>query len=214
MTSHPSAIISQKESDMNRWNVGGGVCHAKKHDRGFIESSVGDESGLPLVAFLDVDVVVSPSYVKLSKDLGILEFVDEVRDQREGICVLDGVFIEVTIVLARSESAVLFLDKEEWRCLGRLRWADLSRAKVFINEVVGGLPFFYRERVEFADLWDKRFVKVNGMVIGASGGNMVCGLLGKDLGILSIFCWEGFLGFLGFGLHGKIRRHGELVDHC
>ena len=41
---------------------------------------MGDESGLPLVAFLDADVVVSPSYVKLSKDLGVFEFVDEVRD--------------------------------------------------------------------------------------------------------------------------------------
>ena len=78
MTSHPSAIMSLKESDMNRWNVGGGVCHAKEHDHGFVESSVGDESGLPLVAFLDANVVVSPSYVKLSKNFGVFEFVDEV----------------------------------------------------------------------------------------------------------------------------------------
>ena len=56
----------------------GGVCHAEKHDRGLIESSVGDESGLPLIAFLDMDIVVSPSYIKLSKDLGVFEFVDEV----------------------------------------------------------------------------------------------------------------------------------------
>ena len=72
---------------------------------------MGNESGFSLVAFLDADVVVSPSYIKLSKNLGILEFVNEVRDQREGICILDGVFIEVAIVLARSESAVLFLDE-------------------------------------------------------------------------------------------------------
>ena len=52
-------------------------------------------------------------------------------------------FIEVAIVLAGSESAVLFLDKEERRCLGRFRRADLSGAKVFINEVVGSLSFFY-----------------------------------------------------------------------
>ena len=39
---------------------------------------MGDESGLPLIALLDADVVVSPSYIKLSKDLGILEFVNEV----------------------------------------------------------------------------------------------------------------------------------------
>ena len=57
---------------------GGGVCHAEEHDRGFVKASVGDESGLPLVAFLDADVAVSPSYIKLGEDLGIFEFVDEV----------------------------------------------------------------------------------------------------------------------------------------
>ena len=104
---------------------------------------MGNESGFSLVTFLDADVVVSPSYIKLSKNLGILEFVDEVRDQREGICVSDGVFIEVVIVLAGSESAIPFFDKEAWRCLGGFRWADFSRAKVFVNEVVSGLSFFY-----------------------------------------------------------------------
>ena len=59
---------------------GGGVGHAKEHDSGFIESPVGNEGGLPLVAIFDPDIVISPPYVKLGEDLGIFEFVDEVRD--------------------------------------------------------------------------------------------------------------------------------------
>ena len=59
---------------------GGGVGHAEEHDNGFIESSVGNEGGLPLVAILDSDIVISPLYIKLGKDLGIFEFVDEVGD--------------------------------------------------------------------------------------------------------------------------------------
>ena len=50
------------------------------------------------------------------------------------------------------------------------------------------------------------------MIVGASEGNMVCGFFREDLGVLSIFCWEGFLGFLGFGLHGEVCGHGELVN--
>ena len=138
---------------------------------------MGNESGLPLVAFLDADVVVSPSYVKLGKDLGVFEFVDEVRDQREGVRVSDGVFIEVTIVLAGSESAVLFLDKEEGRCLRGFRRADLPGAKVFINEVIGSLSFFYREGVKFPNLWDKGFTEIDGVVVGSRGGYVVCGFL-------------------------------------
>ena len=59
--------------------------------------------------------------------------------------------------------------------------------KVFINEVVSGLLFFYREGVKFPNLWDKRFVKIDSVVIGTSGGNMVCGFFGEDLGVLSVF---------------------------
>ena len=57
---------------------GGGIGHAKEHDSGFVESLVDNEGGLPLVAFLDPDVVISPSYIKLGEDLGVFEFVNEV----------------------------------------------------------------------------------------------------------------------------------------
>ena len=57
---------------------GGGVGHAEEHNHGFVESPVGNESGFPLVSILDLDVVISPLYVKLGEDLGIFEFVDEV----------------------------------------------------------------------------------------------------------------------------------------
>ena len=67
-------------------------------------------------------------------------------------------FIEVVIVLAGSESAVLFLDEEEQRCLGGFRRVDLSRVKVFVNEVVGNLWFFHREGVKFPYLRDKGLI--------------------------------------------------------
>ena len=54
----------------------GGIGHSEEHDSGFIESAVGDEGGLPLVPFLDSNIVVPPSYVKLGEDLCIFEFVD------------------------------------------------------------------------------------------------------------------------------------------
>ena len=50
---------------------GWGVGHAEEHDGWFIKSLVGDEGGFPLVAFLYLDIVISPSYVKLGEDLGV-----------------------------------------------------------------------------------------------------------------------------------------------
>ena len=63
MTSQPLAIISLKG--------GGRIGHAEEHDGGFIESSVSDEGSFPLVAFLNSDIVISPSYIKLGEDLGV-----------------------------------------------------------------------------------------------------------------------------------------------
>ena len=97
---------------------GGRIGHAEEHDGGFIESSVSDEGGFPLVAFLYSDIVISPLYVKLGEDLGVFKFVNEVRNQGEGVCISDSMTIEISVVLARSEAAVLFLDKEERGCLG------------------------------------------------------------------------------------------------
>jgi len=75
MMSHPSAIMSLKESFINR-EGGRGVGEAKEHNGRFKEAFVGDEGGLPLMSVFDADVVVTPSDVKLSEDFGVSEFID------------------------------------------------------------------------------------------------------------------------------------------
>ena len=92
---------------------GRGVGESKEHHRGFEEPSVGDEGGLPLVSVLDPYVIVPPSDVELGKDLSISQFVYEVGDERKGIGVANGVFVDVAIVLTRAESSVFLFDEEE-----------------------------------------------------------------------------------------------------
>ena len=167
MMSHPSGIMSLKESDMNHWKVEGGVGHAKEHNSGLVESPVGNESGLPLVSVIDVDVVIPPSYVKLGEDLGVFDFVNEVRDQWEGVCISDCMAVKVLVVLAGSEASILFLDEEERRSLGGFGWTDFSGAKIFINELICSFPFFDQEGIKFPNFWDEGFIKVYGMIIGS-----------------------------------------------
>ena len=119
---------------------------------------MGDEGGFPLVAFLNLDIVISPSYVKLGEDLGIFKFVDEVRNQGEGVCILDSMAVEVPVILARLEASVLFLDKEERGSLGGFGWTDFPRVKVFVNELICGFSFFDGEGIKFSYFWDKGFV--------------------------------------------------------
>ena len=102
---------------------------------------MGDKGGLPLVSFLNSDIIVSPLYVKLGEDLGVFKFVNEVRNQGEGVCISNSVAIEISVVLARLEASILFFDEEERRGLGGFGWTNFPRAKVFVNELVRGLSF-------------------------------------------------------------------------
>ena len=181
---------------------GGRIGHAEEHDGGLIKSSVSDEGGFPLVAFLYSDIVISPSYIKLGKDLGIFEFVDEIRDQGEGICISNCMAIEILVILAGSKASILFLDEEERRSLGGFGWTNFPRAKVFVDELICSLPFFDREGVEFSYFWDEGFVQVYGMVVGSGWGYMISGFLGENLSVFGILSREGFLGFHRFCLHG------------
>ena len=156
---------------------GRGIGHAEEHDSGFVESSVGNEGGFPLVAFLDSDVVISPSYIKLGEDLGVFEFVNEIGDQGEGVGISDSVFVKVAEILAGSEASILFLDEEERRSLGGFGRTDFPGVKVFVNKLICGFPFLDQEGTEFSYLWDKGFIKVYSMVIGSRWGYMVSGLL-------------------------------------
>ena len=74
---------------------------------------MGNEGRLPLVAILDSYVVVSPAYVKFGEDLSISQFVYKVGDEGKRVGVSDGMFIDVTVVLAGVESSILLFNKEE-----------------------------------------------------------------------------------------------------
>ena len=79
---------------------------------------VDGKHGFPLVALFDADIIVSPSDIELGENLGFLEFIDEVRDERERVSISDSVFVEVPVVLARVEFSIFLFDKKEGRGWG------------------------------------------------------------------------------------------------
>ena len=85
-----------------------------------------DEGCFSLMFILDVDIVVPPSDIKLGEVFCIFEFIDEVRDEGERIGILDGMFIQVAVILEGVEFPILLFDEEEGEGLGRVGGADLS----------------------------------------------------------------------------------------
>ena len=79
------------------------------------------------MSILDVDIVVSPSDVELGEVFCILEFINKVGDEGEGVGISDDMLIQVVVILAGTEFPILFLDKEEEKGLGEVGGVDLSQ---------------------------------------------------------------------------------------
>jgi len=78
-----------------RWTI----AQSKKHNQQFEEPSVCSECSLPLIFFFHLDIVEPPLDIKLGEVLGSSEFIDEFRDEREWVFVLDHHCIQGPIVL-------------------------------------------------------------------------------------------------------------------
>ena len=146
---------------------GGGVSKSEEHHGWFEKSFMGDEGCFPLVTVFDPYIVVSPSDVKFSEDLSISQLIHKVGDEGKGVGVADGVLVDVMVVLAGAESAILFFNKEEGGGLGGIGWADLSRGEVFVQEVLSGFVFVQGEGIYLSDLRGEGVVKIDLMVIGS-----------------------------------------------
>jgi len=112
-------------------------------------------------------------------------------------------FVEVSIVLAWSESSVLFLDKEEGSSLGRVGGVDFSSTKVFVEKCFSGKAFIGGERVEFSYFRGKGVGEVYFMIIGSRGRDMVGSFFGKYRGELEVFEGKDSLGLCCFGGGGE-----------
>ena len=104
-------------------------------------------------------------------------------------------FIDISIILARAESLILFLDEEKRRCLWRVGWANFPRGKIFIEEVFGSFSFILQQWVYLPYLLGEGIVEVDFMVIRPGGRNMIGGLFREHRGEREIF-W----GKMGFSL--------------
>src|SRR5712671_6305926 len=68
---------------------GWGVSQAEEHDSWFKEAFIGNESRLPFVSSPDANIVIAPSYVKFSEQCSGSSFIDELRNEWEGVSISD-----------------------------------------------------------------------------------------------------------------------------
>lgn len=80
--------------------------------------------------------------------------------------------IEITIVLAQTEFAILLNEKER-RGLWGLGRPDFASHRIFINEGISGFLLLRRKGIDLRDLWLEGVLQVDGMIIGPGRRKMV-----------------------------------------
>lgn len=83
-------------------------------------------NSLPFISDFHADIVKTPSDIKFGEVLGSLEFVNELRDEGQGVLVFHRDVVESPIVLYESESAVFLFNEEDRRCHRRFGRSDAS----------------------------------------------------------------------------------------
>ncbi len=104
----------------------GGVRQPEEHDHRFEESLGGKKRCLPFIAFLDMDVIVSPSYVELGEKGAAGEAVNGLRYERGYVMVLLGPSVDWAIILDWAELPVFLFDEEEVGGVWAPRFPDSS----------------------------------------------------------------------------------------
>ena len=92
---------------------GWAVCHSVEHDSEFKDSTMGGEHSFSIVFRKDLEIIVTIVKVKLGEDLGTIEIVNKVRDEEEGIGIVNCPSIKVSIVLNHVFVAILLRNKKD-----------------------------------------------------------------------------------------------------
>src|SRR5713226_3547784 len=56
-----------------------------EHHQGFKHPFVHLEGSFPSISFLDLNIIVSPSYIELGEDLCILQFINDIGNKRKWV---------------------------------------------------------------------------------------------------------------------------------
>ena len=118
-----------------------GVGKAKEHDRGFEEAFGHKKGSFPFIPWLNLDIVVPPSDIKLSEEGAAAEAVNGLGNEGGDVAVLFGPLIDGVIVLNRAEFPILLFYKEEIGSIRAPGFSDHPSFKVFSHKLVG-LSYF------------------------------------------------------------------------
>src|SRR5882724_9933850 len=120
MVTTPSSMSSLKMSFIIVWNVAGLFVRLKNMTRGSKRPQFVQKAAFHSSPSLIQTLLYPQGFVQLSEilGLGLQDFVEDVKDQREKVGVLHGHSVEFPVVLDQAKASILHLNEEDWGCHG------------------------------------------------------------------------------------------------
>ena len=146
-----------------------------------------------------MDVVIPPLNIHFREVFGSFQLINEGGDEGEQVGILDRMLIEILIVLARAEPSVFLLNEEEWEGLQQLRFPNFARPKMFLDECLTCLHFFWVHGICFGYLWGEGLFQVYSVVEWSLRREFSFSRFVEDFGIFGVL-WREFLLYFLSGL--------------
>ena len=134
---------------------------SKGHNEPFKRTIAGSESSFPFITVHNTDEVIGMSEINGGIDTGFTCSGKEVRNERKGILVFFGYFIETSEIYAEAEGFIFLKGEDYWSTMGGGSLVDKSGSEMVIKEVAENFKLRLRERIHWNDWWRSSFFQIN-----------------------------------------------------
>jgi len=91
----------------------GSVGETEGHDEIFEVTITSTEGGLVFIAVCNPELVICVGHIQARKSISAFEAIEELRNEWEGVTVLDGDIVELSIIDAETEGTIRLFDEED-----------------------------------------------------------------------------------------------------
>jgi hypothetical protein len=168
---------------------------SKEHHRWFKQSLVCDEGCLPFISLLYSHIIVPPTNVELHEEGTRAYFVDQLRNEWEGVAISDGPLVDSSIVLDRAKFSVFLFDEKEGGGVRAFGWTNVTFLHVLLYELLQFLLFELGEGVDLPGYSAQGVgFEFDGMVPDSWFWEVLRSLFAEDFMVTLVANWYGVLG--------------------
>jgi hypothetical protein len=130
---------------------------------------------IPFISLFYSHIIVPPANVEFGEKGAGVYFVDQLRDERERVAVLDGPLIDASVILNWVKLSIFLLDKEERRCVGAFGQSNVALLEVLLHKFLQLFLFELSEGVNFSGYgaWGVG-LEFDGMIPDPQFGETLC----------------------------------------